>query len=435
MLFSATLHEQVTQLVDLSLQNPIRISVDAVSVVDTLSQEFVRVRAHNDNQQWREACVLALCKRSFKEGRGMIFLPSKKLAHRMMIIFGLAKLKAAELHGQLTQQQRLNALELFHRGHVDFLLATDLASRGLDIKKVRVVINYSMPKILARYIHRVGRTARAGHTGKAVTLVGENGRKNLRAVVKMAKEVTKSRVVPAAVINKWKKAISGMEEDISAVIQMEYEEKQLRKAEMESNKGINLITYKDEIERRPAKSWFQSEKEKKRIKDMSKAAYDGLDGKRMEERPEDDGGGAPKKKKQRKDPLKGLSRSKKRRKLQRMQEEKERARYAKEMEAVGGTMKKPASQRQDEAARKAKAKRRLTKEQLDGPKGDDAPPAAPVSKRIKKRYRNQPDEDQADSFARRYSDVKAEPKQQEKKKFHPKSRKAFKSKGRYKRRK
>uniref|UniRef100_A0A7S2U465 Uncharacterized protein n=1 Tax=Lotharella oceanica TaxID=641309 RepID=A0A7S2U465_9EUKA len=105
------------------------------------------------------------------------------------------------------------------------------------------------------------------------------------------------------------------------------------------------------------------------------------------------------------------------------------------MEAIGGTMKKLPSQRQNEAARKAKAKRRLTKEQLDGPNGDNQPIVAPVVKKIRKRYKNEPDEDQADSFARRYSDVKAEPKQQEKKKFNPKSRKAFKSKGRYKRRK
>jgi len=84
----------------------------------------------------------------------------------MRIVFGLLGMKCEELHGDLTQEQRLKALHSFREGTVDYLMATDLASRGLDIKGVETVINYDMPTQLAQYLHRVGRTARAGKRGR-----------------------------------------------------------------------------------------------------------------------------------------------------------------------------------------------------------------------------------------------------------------------------
>jgi ATP-dependent RNA helicase DDX27 len=161
-------------------------------VTSNLTQEFVRIRKSRESA--REAIVLALCSRVYTS-RCMVFVRSKVQAHRLRIIFGLAGLKVAELHGALTQTQRLSSLALFTRSEVDFLITTDLAGRGIDIPGVTCVINMSMPHTLKQYIHRVGRTARAGTEGRSVTLVGEMERKILRQIVKAGEGMLKSRVV------------------------------------------------------------------------------------------------------------------------------------------------------------------------------------------------------------------------------------------------
>lgn len=120
-------------------------------------------------ERHREALLIALCTRSFATGRTIIFFRSKAQAHRMKILFtlfGQGLERSDELHGDLTQEQRLRALKRFREGEIGFLLATDLASRGLDIKGIENVINYEMPKSIEIYLHRVGRTARAGRKGR-----------------------------------------------------------------------------------------------------------------------------------------------------------------------------------------------------------------------------------------------------------------------------
>lgn len=181
MLFSATMTDSVDELVRLSLDKPVRLFVDPKrTTARGLVQEFVRVRAGKEAE--RPALLVALCRRTFKSNV-IVFLRSKKLAHQMRIVFGLLGMKCEELHGDLTQEQvrpsyllvvpilsyhtqRLRSLQLFRDGSVDFLMATDLASRGLDIKGVETVINYDMPSQLSQYLHRVGRTARAGKQGR-----------------------------------------------------------------------------------------------------------------------------------------------------------------------------------------------------------------------------------------------------------------------------
>ncbi|XP_011410512.2 PREDICTED: probable ATP-dependent RNA helicase DDX27 [Amphimedon queenslandica] len=260
LLFSATMTDEVEELARLSLHNPVRVFVDSnTDTADNLHQEFVRIRSNKEAD--REAIVSALCLRSFKD-HCLVFVPTKKQAHRQRLILGLLGIKTSELHGSLTQLQRLEALKGFKEAEVDILIATDLAARGLDIENVRTVINYSMPPTVKQYIHRVGRTARAGKSGKSVTLVGEKGRKVLKEIVKGAKCPPKNRVIPAEVIEKYKSKISSLESEIRDILKQEEEEKQVRVAQMEVTKANNMIVHHDEIHSRPPRVWFQDNNNK-----------------------------------------------------------------------------------------------------------------------------------------------------------------------------
>ena len=260
LLFSATMTDQVEKLATLSLRKPVRMFVDKnTDVASNLKQEFVRIRPEHEED--REAILFALCKRTFTI-RCLVFLPTKQLAHKLHICFSLLGLKAAELHGNLTQAQRVESLDNFKRGDVDYLLATDLAARGLDIEGVRTVINYSMPATLQHYIHRVGRTARAGRSGRAVSLVGENGRKVLKEVVKNQTSV--KRVVSGVVIEACRKELSGIVSDVDRVLEEEKEEKEMTAGEMEIRKAENLIKHREEIASRPARIWFTKKSESKK---------------------------------------------------------------------------------------------------------------------------------------------------------------------------
>ncbi|QCD78377.1 DEAD-box ATP-dependent RNA helicase 28 [Vigna unguiculata] len=270
MLFSATMTEEVDELIKLSLSKPLRLSADpSTKRPATLTEEVVRIRRMREVNQ--EAVLLAMCSKTFT-AKVIIFSGTKQAAHRLKIIFGLAGLKAAELHGNLTQAQRLEALEQFRKQQVDFLVATDVAARGLDIIGVQTVINFACPRDLTSYVHRVGRTARAGREGYAVTFVTDNDRSLLKAIAKRAGSKLRSRIVAEQSILKWSHIIEQMEDQIDEVLREESEERALRKAEMEATKAENMIEHKEEIFSRPKRTWFVTEKEKKLAAKAAKAS-------------------------------------------------------------------------------------------------------------------------------------------------------------------
>eukprot|EP00878_Enallax_costatus_P005816 GHUV01006103.1.p1 GENE.GHUV01006103.1~~GHUV01006103.1.p1 ORF type:complete len:892 (+),score=345.95 GHUV01006103.1:153-2828(+) len=275
MLFSATFNDDVAALVSLSLKQPVRLAADpAAAAPKQLSQEIVRLKGQSGNM--KEAVLMALCSRSFKDGRTIVFCKTKQQAHRLKILFGLCKLPpAAELHGDMTQAARLQSLEKFRQGEVAFLLATDVAARGLDILGVQVVLNFDAPRTLETYLHRIGRTARAGAQGVAVTLVGDDDRVLLKEVVKKGKVQLKQRLVPSDAIKRWQATVEGAEADVEQVLREEREEAYLRKAEMEAKKAENLLEHESEIFSRPARTWFQTEKQKKELAAAAAAAAEG----------------------------------------------------------------------------------------------------------------------------------------------------------------
>ncbi|KAK3799134.1 hypothetical protein RRG08_051409 [Elysia crispata] len=262
MLFSATMTETVQELVAVSLRDPVRVFVNqSTEVALGLRQEFVRIRSSREGD--REAIVAALVSRNFCD-KCIVFIQTKVQAHRMHILLGLLGIKVGELHGNLSQAQRLETLKKFKDGLIDVMLATDLAARGLDIEGIKTVINFTMPSTIKHYIHRVGRTARAGKSGRSVTLVGEKERKVLKEVVKLAKAPLKTRIIPPDVISKYRDKISLVEEDIKAIMVEEKEESHLRSVENKMNKAQNMLKPADsEEEPEKRRGWFQSRKERK----------------------------------------------------------------------------------------------------------------------------------------------------------------------------
>lgn len=267
MLFSATLTSKVDQLIDLSMKRPVRISTDPLfDMAKHLVQEFVRIRPNREGD--REAILLALCTRTFRTNT-IVFMETKVHAHRMMVIFGLAGINAAELHGNLSQKERLEALQNFRDGTVDVLLCTDIAARGIDVKGVHAVINYEMPKDITTYVHRVGRTARAGRNGRAVTLTSESRRLLMKQVSRHCHGFVKSRAVPDPVIAQWNARIESMTEDIKTIMHEETLEKRMREAEKEVTRASNMLLHRDEIHSRPARTWFMTGKDKKLVQDRA----------------------------------------------------------------------------------------------------------------------------------------------------------------------
>ncbi|KAI9369588.1 P-loop containing nucleoside triphosphate hydrolase protein [Aspergillus egyptiacus] len=276
MLFSATMTDSVDKLIRVGLNRPVRLMVDSKkNTAVTLVQEFVRLRPGREDK--RLGYLLHLCKEIYT-GRVIVFFRQKKEAHRVRIVFGLLGLKAAELHGSMSQEQRIKSVESFRDGKADFLLATDLASRGLDIKGVETVINYEAPQNHEIYVHRVGRTARAGRSGRACTIAAEPDRKVVKAAVKAGKAQgvkIVSRVVDPAVADGWASKAEDLAEEIDEVLEEEKVEKQLAQAEMQVTKGENLIKHEAEIKSRPKRTWFETEREKKVAKKLGATELNG----------------------------------------------------------------------------------------------------------------------------------------------------------------
>ncbi|XP_003490948.1 probable ATP-dependent RNA helicase DDX27 [Bombus impatiens] len=262
-LFSATMTEEVKDLAAVSLDKPVKVFVDSnQDVAFNLRQEFIRIRKEREGD--REAILAALICRTFHD-HVMVFVQTKKQAHRLHILLGLLGIKVGELHGNLTQPQRLENLTKFKNEEIDILLATDVAARGLDISGVKTVINFVMPVTMQHYIHRVGRTARAGRVGVSVSLAGEQERSLVKEIIKNAKNPVKNRIILPDIIDKYSKKLQSLETDVNKILEEERNERELAKIENQANRAEKLL--KNESNKGTQRTWFQTQKERKEEKE------------------------------------------------------------------------------------------------------------------------------------------------------------------------
>jgi ATP-dependent RNA helicase DDX47/RRP3 len=167
-LFSATMTTKVAKLQRASLTDPVRVQVSSkYATVSTLIQNYLFVPA-----KLKDAYLVYLLN-DLSGATGIVFVSTCANAQRLALMLRNLGFPAIPIHGQLSQAHRLGSLNKFKSGERNVLIATDVAARGLDIPAVDVVINFDVPSHSKDYIHRVGRTARAGRSGKSITLVSQ----------------------------------------------------------------------------------------------------------------------------------------------------------------------------------------------------------------------------------------------------------------------
>lgn len=166
-LFSATMSSKVESLQRAALQNPVRVSISSSShqVVSTLLQRYLFIP-----HKHKDLYLIHLLNDNIGHPT-IIFTRTVNETQRIAVLLRALGFGAIPLHGQLSQSARLGALNKFKSRSRDILVATDVASRGLDIPAVDLVVNLDLPSDSQTYVHRVGRTARAGKSGKAVSFV------------------------------------------------------------------------------------------------------------------------------------------------------------------------------------------------------------------------------------------------------------------------
>lgn len=181
MLFSATMPVLIANLATKYLKLPIRIEVAPQgTIVKNVTQEMIVLEA-KDKMKYLEKIIKE------NEGSILIFVRTRygvKNIAKKLISNGH---KATEIHSDLSQGQRKRALDSFKNGRSRIMVATDVAARGLDVKGIELVINYDLPDSSSDYVHRIGRTARAGKKGKAISLATPGQLKNIKAIEALIK--------------------------------------------------------------------------------------------------------------------------------------------------------------------------------------------------------------------------------------------------------
>ncbi len=190
MMFSATFPEEIRKLADSILNNPTFIEVARNTAATTVTQVMHPV--HHERK--RQLLVHLVKERDLKQV--LVFTGTKLGCNRLANELNKAGIHADAIHGDKSQQERIKALDAFKAGTMRVLVATDVAARGLDIEALPFVVNYDLPHNPEDYVHRIGRTGRAGASGEAISLVSESETRYLKDIEKLLGSVIEPRIVP-----------------------------------------------------------------------------------------------------------------------------------------------------------------------------------------------------------------------------------------------
>lgn len=191
LMFSATFPEEIRKLAATILNNPAEVQVAARNAVAELVTHIVHPVAREKKRE-----LLCHLIRSRNLSQVLVFTGTRIGANRLAHQLRREHIHADAIHGDKSQAERLVALEDFKAGKVAVLVATDVASRGLDIEGLPQVINFDVPHSPEDYVHRIGRTGRAGMAGEAISLVAPDDQEKLAAIEKLIKRKIERVLVP-----------------------------------------------------------------------------------------------------------------------------------------------------------------------------------------------------------------------------------------------
>jgi ATP-dependent RNA helicase DeaD len=177
LMFSATISKDIHGLLHRHLRNPIIIKTQSLVDKDKLQQIYYDIYPPN-----KKFSLLVHLLKNDTSGLSIVFCATRSEADIIARNLRYQGIQASAIHGGMSQNKRLQSLNALKYGQTDVLVATDVAARGLDIKNVTHIYNYDVPKTSTEYVHRIGRTARAGANGAAITLLTERDHDNFRRV-------------------------------------------------------------------------------------------------------------------------------------------------------------------------------------------------------------------------------------------------------------
>jgi ATP-dependent RNA helicase RhlE len=191
LLFSATFPDEIKRLCDSLLKDP---AVIQVASRNTAAETVRQVVYLVDSRKKRELLVHLIKNQGIKQA--LIFCSTKLSTSRLAVALHKEGIPAAAIHGDKSQQQRTEALDAFKKGEVGILVATDVAGRGIDIDNLPHVINFELPPSAEDYVHRIGRTGRAGAEGDAISLVSEEEMRQLADIERLIKRTLPREPLP-----------------------------------------------------------------------------------------------------------------------------------------------------------------------------------------------------------------------------------------------